>query len=382
MNRAVRGMTRGVALGLAAVVAACSSSAEAGDTVPPIIETATRVINVEVDPIVAGDFTELIRLTGTVRANRDVVVSATEAGLVSAILVDQGNPVRSGQAVARLDDTQLRAQVEEARARADLAWETWERYRRLFEEDQVGSELQYLEARYAAEQSAASLTALSARLDATIIRAPFGGVLDSRDIELGSMIMPGTPVARVVDLDPVRIRGGVPERFALDVRPGSQATVTFQVLEGEVFEGDITYVGAAVDPEDRTFPVELTLANPGGLIKPEMVANIEIVRETRTDVVVVPREVLLRVEDGYVAYVVEGTGDDGVARLREVRLGPAQRNLVVIEEGLQAGDRLVVIGQQLIADGDRVRGGQLRGRVHGRRAARRLRAEAGSAQPG
>lgn len=355
MNRAVRGMTRGVALGLAAVVAACSSSAEAGDTVPPIIETATRVINVEVDPIVAGDFTELIRLTGTVRANRDVVVSATEAGLVSAILVDQGNPVRSGQAVARLDDTQLRAQVEEARARADLAWETWERYRRLFEEDQVGSELQYLEARYAAEQSAASLTALSARLDATIIRAPFGGVLDSRDIELGSMIMPGTPVARVVDLDPVRIRGGVPERFALDVRPGSQATVTFQVLEGEVFEGDITYVGAAVDPEDRTFPVELTLANPGGLIKPEMVANIEIVRETRTDVVVVPREVLLRVEDGYVAYVVEGTGDDGVARLREVQLGPAQRNLVVIEEGLQAGDRLVVIGQQLIADGDRVR---------------------------
>ncbi|MCY3705329.1 MAG: efflux RND transporter periplasmic adaptor subunit [Gammaproteobacteria bacterium] len=355
MNRAVRRMTRGVALGLAGVVAACSSSAEAGDTIPPIIEGATRVINVEVEPIAPTGFTELIRLTGTVRANRDVVVSATEPGLVASILVDQGSPVRAGQAVARLDDTQLRAQVDEARARADLARETWERYRRLFEEDQVGSELQYLEARYTAEQSAASLTALSARLDATVIRAPFEGVLDSRDIELGSMIMPGTPVARVVDLDPVRIRGGVPERFALDVRPGSEATVTFQVLEGEIFEGDITYVGAAVDPEDRTFPVELTLANPGGLIKPEMVANIEIVRETRTDVVVVPREVLLRVEDGYVAYVVEGAGDDGVARMREVELGPAQRNLVVIEEGLRAGDRLVVIGQQLIADGDRVR---------------------------
>jgi len=355
MNRAVRRMTRGMTLGLAGAVAACSSSAEAGDTVPPIIEGATRVINVEVEPIVPTGFTELIRLTGNVRANRDVVVSATEAGLVSAILVDQGNPVRAGQAVARLDDTQLRAQVDEARARADLAQETWERYRRLFEEDQVGSELQYLEARYAAEQSAASLTALSARLDATVIRAPFEGVLDSRDIELGSMIMPGTPVARVVDLDPVRIRGGVPERYALDVRPGSEATVTFQVIEGEAFEGAITYVGSAVDPEDRTFPVELTLGNPGGLIKPEMVANIEIVRETRSDVVVVPREVLLRVEDGYVAYVVEGSGDEGMARSRSVRLGPAQRNLVVVEEGLRAGERLVVIGQQLIADGDRVR---------------------------
>ena len=355
MNRAVRRVRRGVTLGLAGVAAACSSSAEAGDTVPPIIETSTRVINVEAETVATTEFTELIRLTGNVRANRDVVVSATEPGLVSAILVDQGSPVRAGQAVARLDDTQLRAQVQEARARADLAGETWERYKRLFEEDQVGSELQYLEARYTAEQSAASLTALTARLDATTIRAPFEGVLDSRDIELGSMIMPGTPVARVVDLDPVRIRGGVPERFALDVRPGAQATVTFQVLEDEVFEGDITYVGSAVDPQDRTFPVELTLANPGGLIKPEMVASIEIVRETRSDVVVVPREVLLRVEDGYVAYVVEGSGDEGVASSRSVRLGPAQRNRVVVEEGLEAGDRLVVIGQQLIADGDRVR---------------------------
>ena len=355
MNRAVRRVRKGIALGLAGAVGACGGSAEAGDTAPAVIEAATRVINVEAETIVTGDFTELIRLTGTVRANRDVVVSATEPGLVSEILVDQGSPVSAGQAVARLDDTQLWAQVEEARARADLAQETWERRRRLFEEDQVGSELQYLEARYAAEQSEASFAALSARLDATIIRAPFGGVLDSRDIELGSMIMPGTPVARVVDLDPVRIRGGVPERFALDVRPGSRATVTFQVLEGEVFEGDITYVGSAVDPQDRTFPVELTLANPGGLIKPEMVANIEIVRETRSDVVVVPREVLLRVEDGYVAYVVEGPGDDGLARSRFVRLGPAQRNLVVVEDGLGAGDRLVVVGQQLIADGDRVR---------------------------
>ena len=355
MKRAVRGMRRCVMLGMAGIVAACSSSAEAGDTTPAVVEGATRVINVEIEPVLPSAFTELIRLTGTVRANRDVVVSATEPGLVSAILVDQGRRVRAGEAVARLDDTQLRAQVAETRARAELARETWERRRRLFEEDQVGSELQYLEARYAAEQSAASLTALSARLDATIIRAPFEGVLDSREIELGSMIMPGTPVARVVDLDPVRIRGGVPERFALDVQPGSRATVTFQVLEGETFEGDITYVGAAVDSQDRTFPVELTLANPGGRIKPEMVASMEIVRETRSDVVVVPREVLLRVEDGYVAYVIEGTGDSAVARSRFVRLGPGQRNRVVVEEGLQVGDRLVVVGQQLIADGDRVR---------------------------
>ena len=106
---------------------------------------------------------------------------------------------------------------------ADLAKETWDRRKRLFEEDQVGSELAYLEAKYASEQATANLNVLEERLARTTIRAPIDGILDSREIEVGNMVAPGTPVARIVDNNPVKITAGVPERYAADVRTGAEA---------------------------------------------------------------------------------------------------------------------------------------------------------------
>lgn len=314
----------------------------------------TRVLNVEVTDVAARDFTEIIRLTGTVQADKDVVVSAEENGVIRVIEVDKGRYVEAGQPIFRMDDELLQAQVEQARAVANLAQETWERRKRLFEEDQVGSELAYLEAKYSAEQTAANRKLLEERLARTVIRAPISGILDSRLIEVGTLVAAGTPVARIVDTNPVKITGGVPERYATDVETGTAASVSFDVVPGEVFEGRISYVGAVVNPGNRTFPVELTLPNPGGLIKPEMVANVELVRRTLENAIVVPQEAVIRVEDGYVAFVVEREGEVELVRSRPVELGPAQRNEVVILSGLEPGERLVVVGQQSVAAGDRV----------------------------
>lgn len=313
-----------------------------------------RVINVEVNTVEPMTFTETIRLTGSVQANQDVMISAEESGVLREIMVEKGNRVRAGQEIFRLDDDLLSAQVEQARAMAALARETWERRKRLYEEDQVGSELVYLEAKYAAEQAAANLRLLEERLERTVIRAPIAGVLDSREIEVGSMVGAGTPVARIIDNDPVKITAGVPERYAPDVRTGARADVTFDVLAGEVFTGDITYVGVAVNPRNRTFPVELVLPNPGGMIKPEMVANLELVRRSMDEAVVIPQEALVRTETGFVVFLVEEGEDGRLAREQEVQVGPGQGNQVRIVSGLSAGDRLIVVGQHSVAAGDRV----------------------------
>jgi RND family efflux transporter MFP subunit len=314
----------------------------------------SRVINVEVSPVRTSSFTELIRLTGTVQANQDVRVSAEESGVVEEILVEKGNRVRPGEAIFRLDDELLRAQVEQARAQTALARETWERRKRLYEEDRVGTELEYLQARYNAEQAEANLELLEARLRRTTIRAPIHGVLDSREVEVGSMVSAGSPVAHIVELDPVKITAGVPERYAPDVQPGAEATVTFDVLPGEEFRGEISYVGAVVNSRNRTFPVEFVLPNPGGLIKPEMVANVRVVRRTMEDAVVVPQEALVRIQDGYQVFVVEEEEGEAVALARTVEPGPAQNNRVVIRSGLEPGEKLIVVGQQSVASKDRV----------------------------
>lgn len=313
-----------------------------------------RVINVEVAIVETSAFSEVIRLIGTVKANRDVMVSAEEGGVIREILVDKGTPVRVGQALFRLDSDLLEAQVDQAKAMANIARETWERRKRLYEEDQVGSELVYLQAKYASAQASANLRLLEERLERTVVRAPISGILDSREIEVGSMVAAGTPVARIVDNDPVRITAGVPERYAADVRTGADAVVTFDVISGEEFPGTISYVGAAVNPRNRTFPVELVLPNPGGFIKPEMVANMSLVRRSHENAIVIPQEAAVRTADGFIVFVVEEVNGIPVAQARVVELGAAQVNRIQILSGLEPGDRLIVVGQQMVASDDRV----------------------------
>jgi membrane fusion protein (multidrug efflux system) len=351
-----RGSLRGVLLGaLLTGVASCGGDAEAvnGGRDGVLVEGTARVINVETTTVELQEFVELIRLTGIVLADQDVTISAQESGVIRHILVDKGTAVREGQALFQIDDDILQSQVQEATAQVALANETWERRKRLYEEDQVGSELAYLEAKYNAEQSGARLAMLKTRLGRTVIRAPISGVLETRIVEVGTMVNVGTDVARVVSLDPIKVAAGVPERYAADVAVGTLATVRFDVLNLSN-EGAIGYVGATVDSGNRTFPIELVMANPDHTIKPQMVANVAVVRRMLSDVIVVPQEALVRVEAGFVAFVVEGTGQGAVVVSRSVTAGASQQNRVVIEEGLEPGDRLIVVGQQQVSAGDRV----------------------------
>ena len=121
------------------------------------VPTSGRVLNVEVAAVEPRDFSEVIRLSGTVVADRDVLVSAEESGIVTEVLVDKGSQVIQGQPIARIDDRLLSSQVAQATAQAALMGEVWMRRQRLFEEDNVGSELAYLEAKYQAQQAAAAL---------------------------------------------------------------------------------------------------------------------------------------------------------------------------------------------------------------------------------
>ena len=340
---------------LAAMVAAAAGcSTPEADSAQVEGSEFARVINVEVAPLTTERFVEEIRLTAVALANQDVQVSAEESGVIRELFVDRGDAVNEGDAIAKIDDRVLSAQVAQARAAADLAEQTWQRRKRLWEEDRVGSEIAYLEARFAAEQSAASLEGLEQRLARTVIRAPFSGVLDDRFVDVGAMVNPGDAVARLVDLNPIKVAAGVPERYAREVRVGEEATVVFDVLNREPFTARIGYVGSTVDPQNRTFRIEVELANRERLIKPQMVAEMAVTRQAVSDAIVVPQDALVRVADGYIVYVLAERNGATVAEARGVTLGPARRNLVVVEAGVTEGEQLIVVGHRSVADGDRV----------------------------
>lgn len=333
---------------------ACGLAQADGTVEEESSEAFVRMINVEVAPIAAQDFEEEIRLTAVATANQDVMVEAEEGGRVLEFFVERGDRVSSGQAIARLDDRILRAQVDQARAAADLAQQTWDRRKRLWEDDQVGSELAYLEAKFAAQQSSSALDALEERLADKVVRAPFSGTFDERHVDVGAAVSPGKTIGRIVDLDPIKVIAGVPERYAADVGVGSAASLVFEALGGASYEAPIGYVASTIDAGNRTFGIEIEVPNSDRTIKPQMVADLSVTRRRVEDAVVVPQDALVRVEDGYVVFVVTEREGVEVAEARAVALGPSRRDSVVIEDGVAVGERLIVTGQKSVADGDRV----------------------------
>jgi len=349
IKRAVRSAAGTVGL---VVVAACTGgeAREVAEEAGPL----GRIVSVEVMEIRPEAFTDFVQVVGTIEPNREVIVSAEESGTIRELLVARGQGVSVGQPIARIDDRVLRPQVEQAAAEAALARETWERQRRLWEEDRVGSEIAYLQARYRAETAEAGARAIRERLERTVVRSPIAGVLDNRFVELGTLVAPGTQIARVIDAGVVKVAGGVPERFAGQIQRGTAVEIALEGVGGLAHQGRVDFVGASVESSTRTFPVEIVVPNASGALKPGMIANVRLARQTVAEALVVPQEAVLRVEDGYIVFVAVETDDGLVAQTRSVVLGSAQGNRVVVDAGLQSGERVVVVGQNRVANGDRL----------------------------
>ena len=187
------------------------------------------------------------------------------------------------------------------------------------------------------------------------IRSPIDGVFDERFIEAGEIAMMGARVVRVLSTGRLKITGGVPERFAVSVRPGADALISFDIIPERQYEGRIAFVGSSVEQLSRTFPIEIVMRNPGGVIKPRMVANVQLVRDALQDAVVVPQQVVRRSETGYHVFVVVERDGETFAEARPVRLGSSYGSEVVVEEGLEVGDALITLGSQLVDAGSRIR---------------------------
>lgn len=350
------GLTRALLVGVLPIVAGCGSdSANASEDPAESAEPYVKIVNVEAVPVEPGEFTAFVRITGEAEAENDITVSAEEGGRLVRFFTAKGDRVGKGDPIAKIDDQILTAQVEEARASAALDRERYLRQKQVWEEERIGSEITFLQTKYQADQANARLALLQARLDRTTIRSPVAGIVDDRYVDAGEVVSPGTRIARVIGTERLKITGGVPERFGPFIEAGGRAVISFDVLQGRPFDGTIRFVGQAIDPGSRTFPIEILMDNPDGAVKPQMIANVRVPTERLEQVIVVPQEVVLRTELGYQVFVVAERDGVQVAETRAVVLGPSFENRVVVEAGLEPGDLLVTRGHQLVDAGDRVR---------------------------
>ncbi|AXI99847.1 membrane fusion protein, multidrug efflux system [Cyclonatronum proteinivorum] len=311
-----------------------------------------REIAVETITLTADRFDDFIRLTGSVEAVSDAVISAEASGQVLRI-AERGQRVNRNGLIASLDDRMLEANVRAARAGFDFAEETLQRLEPLYA-DSIVSVQDYRAALTERDARRAQLDQAEKALQDAEIRAPFSGRIEERMVRTGELINPGMPVVRLVNTDRVRIRAGVPERYSAEIREGSEAIVSLRSYGGGEVNSAVTFAGSVIDPDRRTYTVEIEMENPDGLIKPEMVVNLRLKRRAIEDALIIPRTAIIRDEGSENIFVAREENGHLVAALTEIRTGTATGSLIEVLEGLQEGDQVIVSGMSALSVGDRL----------------------------
>ncbi len=335
-------------ISLAVFVSTCDQYNNDGNNENRVREVVVETLGTEL-----RSFTEVVRVTGTVEAIEDAIISAEVSGRVHTI-VDRGTRVEKGQVLVSLDDRIVRSSLEMAQGNYELAEDALQRQEPLLR-DSIISVFQFNQIRTQRDQARSQLEQAKKQLNDSRIAAPFRGRIEDRMTSIGELVNPGVPVLRLVNLDRVRIHAGVPERYINEIREGTPATISLKSYSGEVLHSEIRYAGSLIVPETRTFPVEIVMDNTGGLLKPEMVVNLSITRKVWDNALIVPRTALVRDEDGLQMFVVNRNGDQKKAEARRVTTGAASGALIVIKEGLKPGDEVIVTGQTNVSDGDMIR---------------------------
>jgi membrane fusion protein, multidrug efflux system len=332
-------------IALAVLISACENGDENGQNANDV-----RLMPVETVTVEKDRFEDFIRLTGTVEAIDDATISAETSGRILSIR-ERGERVRQGEVIARLDDRLIQAQYEAARTGFELADDTFNRLEALYA-DSIISTQDFNSARAQRDQARAQLDQARKQLQDANISAPFNGRIEERMIRTGELINPGMPVVRLVNTDRVRILSGIPERYSAEIREGNEVVVNMRDAGGSSRTSRISYAGNVIDPDTRTYTIEVELTNPEQLIKPEMVVDLRVKRALLEDVVIVPRTAIVRDETGVFVFVAKEENGRKVAELQEVRIGTASGPLVQILEGISDGDEVVVAGMRNLSIGD------------------------------
>ena len=307
-------------------------------------------VPVEIQPLKRAEMIAVYSGTASIEAHEEAVVVAKVGGEVRQIYVEEGDTVKAGQMLARLDGDRLRLEL----AQTDANLRKLERdYKRTLDLSERG-----LLSKSSAENLKYDLDALRAGYDRaklelgyTEIRAPITGVVSARNIKVGNTIGPNDPTFTVTDLDPLIAYVHVPEKEFRKIAPGQTAEVVVDALGGDRFVGNIERISPTVDPQTGTFKARVEVADQSRRLKPGMFARVNIVYERRQAALQLPRTAIVDADGEQSVYVVT----DGKAQQRMIRTGLSNAGWIEVLDGLEGGERVVTVGQAGLKTGTPVK---------------------------
>lgn len=306
-------------------------------------------IPVEVAVVTRGAIEAAYRGTATLEAENEALVMAKQGGVIEQVLVEEGDRVRAGQVLARLETDRLRFELARSKANMDRLEQDFIRNKSVFQRNLVSREA-YERTQFdlQAAQAAYDLTRLA--LQEAEIRAPFDGVVTARLIKHGNQIQPNTEAFRITQLDRLRAAIYVPERDIHKLQPQHTVTLATDAWPGETFRGHVQLINPVVDPATGTVKVTVQMAPGQPQLKPGMFSRAEILYDRREHAVLVPKDAVVVEDAAQSVFVVA----EGKALRRAIRTGYSDVDHYEVVEGLNEGDQVVTTGQANLRDSAKV----------------------------
>jgi membrane fusion protein, multidrug efflux system len=304
---------------------------------------------VAIAPIQPSAFEHFIEIQGTVEATNISYVAPSngQGGLVKALYVTQGQNVRKGQVLARLDDQLIRQQIEPLRVQLDAANDTYKRVKNLYDQG-IGNYQSVLNAETQVKTLQGNIATFQKQAALMTVTAPQSGVADLVNVRVGEMW--GPLAVRIVNTGDLKIRANIPENYQDRVSVGSSLVIALPDDNNRIINATVTVVGKIIDPATRTFYIEAKVPSNSNL-KPNQVAKVRIKDYGNANAITIPMPTLQNDEAGKYVMVAVKEGDKLIARKRAITVGELYENQLEVKSGLQAGDQLITEGFQGLYDG-------------------------------
>lgn len=338
-----------LSLCLLPLAAGCGSdsSSQLNGTAPSAAQD--KGMSIKVQPVAVQDLAERITLPGSLHAWEDLTLAAEIAGPIDWVGPAEGELLQAGQTIMTIDSVSQQARLERDRVDAEVQQKTMQRLAGLVAE-QLVSRQEYDNSVTAYEAARQNLELSRIALQKSRVTAPVAGILDARLVERGEYIKLGDPVAVVVQVDRLKALIDVPEKDVRYFHVGEQVEVIqAQIDTGEEISrtGSLVHLAYKADPLTRTYLAKIEVDNRDGQLRPGMIVRIEALRRELKDAIAIPLYAVIDLDGRKVVFVAE----QGRAQLRPVSIDRVIGDQAVILDGLAAGERLIVKGQQLLSDG-------------------------------
>ncbi len=307
-------------------------------------------VPVEVATARRAPLTQSFEGTATLQAVATSEVVSKATGVVLELMVEEGDTVRKGDLLARLESDRQRLSVRQAKADLAKQQSEFERTEKMFERKLIANDA-FDRARFDLETQRAMLAIQQLELSYTEIRAPISGTVSQRMIRAGNLVQQNQSLFRIDDFDPLEAVISVPEREMQIIAAGQPVSMLVDAVPGEVFQGKVARVSPVVDAASGTFRVVAHFRDEAGRLRSGMFGRLSVVHDVREEVLTVPRQALLAEDQDAAVFRIDS---DGVARRQPVMLGHVAGGVAEVREGLEPGALVVTLGQAGVREGSKV----------------------------